>query len=114
MPVTGEAITGISSGFSNFDQKTSGLQKSDLIIIAGRPSMGKTSFAMNLAENAAMGTDHAVAVFSMEMPGEQLALRMMSSLGRIDSHSLRTGKLDDLLMTRLHCRLPKFVPEHGV
>ncbi|MCP4432745.1 MAG: replicative DNA helicase [Gammaproteobacteria bacterium] len=98
---SGEAITGISSGFSNFDDKTSGLQKSDLIIIAGRPSMGKTSFAMNLAENAAMGTEHSVAVFSMEMPGEQLALRMMSSLGRIDSHNLRTGKLDDQDWPRL-------------
>lgn len=98
---SGEALTGISSGFSNFDEKTSGLQKSDLIIIAGRPSMGKTSFAMNLAENAAMGTENSVAVFSMEMPGEQLALRMMSSLGRIDSHNLRTGKLDDQDWPRL-------------
>ena len=96
-----EAITGISSGFANFDDKTSGLQKSDLIIVAGRPSMGKTSFAMNLAENAAMGGGKAVAVFSMEMPGEQLALRMMSSLGRIDSHSLRTGKLDEQDWPRL-------------
>lgn len=90
-----EALTGISSGFSNFDEKTSGLQKGDLIIIAGRPSMGKTSFAMNLAENAALHTENSVAVFSMEMPGEQLALRMMSSLGRINSHNLRTGKLED-------------------
>jgi len=98
---SGEALTGISSGFNNFDEKTSGLQKSDLIIIAGRPSMGKTSFAMNLAENAAMGTENAVAVFSMEMPGEQLAIRMMSSLGRIDSHNLRTGKLDDQDWPRL-------------
>ena len=89
------ALTGIATGFTNFDDKTSGLQKSDLIIIAGRPSMGKTSFAMNLAENAALHNENSVAVFSMEMPGEQLALRMMSSLGRIDSHSLRTGKLDD-------------------
>ncbi len=89
------ALTGISTGFNNFDEKTSGLQKSDLIIIAGRPSMGKTSFAMNLAENAALHNENSVAVFSMEMPGEQLALRMMSSLGRIDSHNLRTGKLDD-------------------
>ena len=88
-------LTGIATGFNNFDDKTSGLQKSDLIIIAGRPSMGKTSFAMNLAENAALHNENSVAVFSMEMPGEQLALRMMSSLGRIDSHSLRTGKLDD-------------------
>jgi replicative DNA helicase len=89
------ALTGIATGFTSFDDKTSGLQKSDLIIVAGRPSMGKTSFAMNLAENAALNNDNSVAVFSMEMPGEQLALRMMSSLGRIDSHNLRTGKLDD-------------------
>ena len=94
-------LTGIATGFTNFDAKTSGLQKSDLIIIAGRPSMGKTSFAMNLAENAALHNDNSVAVFSMEMPGEQLALRMMSSLGRIDSHSLRTGKLDDQDWPRL-------------
>jgi len=90
-----EPITGISSGFAKFDEMTSGLQKSDLIIVAGRPSMGKTSFAMNLAENAAVSGNKSVAVFSMEMPGEQLALRMMSSLGRIDQHNLRTGKLQD-------------------
>ncbi len=89
------SITGISTGFVEFDKKTSGLQRSDLIIIAGRPSMGKTSFAMNLAENAAVGTDYSVAVFSMEMPGEQLAMRMMSSLGRIDQHLLRTGQLEE-------------------
>ena len=89
------ALTGIATGFTNFDEKTSGLQKSDLVIIAGRPSMGKTSFAMNLAEHVALNNENSVAVFSMEMPGEQLALRMMSSLGRIDSHNLRTGKLDD-------------------
>ena len=94
-------LTGIATGFTSFDAKTSGLQKSDLIIIAGRPSMGKTSFAMNVAENAALHNDNSVAVFSMEMPGEQLALRMMSSLGRIDSHSLRTGKLDDQDWPRL-------------
>jgi len=90
-----ESITGIATGFTLFDEKTSGLQPSDLIIVAGRPSMGKTSFAMNIAENAALHNERSVAVFSMEMPGEQLALRMMSSLGRIDSHNLRTGKLDD-------------------
>lgn len=90
-----EALTGISSGFTEFDKKTSGLQNSDLIIIAGRPSMGKTTFAMNLAENAAVGTEKSVAVFSMEMPGEQLAMRMMSSLGRIDQHLLRTGQLEE-------------------
>jgi replicative DNA helicase len=96
-----EAITGVATGFNLFDEKTSGLQRSDLVIIAGRPSMGKTSFAMNIAENAALNGDKAVAVFSMEMPGEQLALRMMSSLGRIDSHNLRTGKLDDQDWPRL-------------
>ncbi len=90
-----EPLTGVSSGFSKFDDKTSGLQKSDLIIVAGRPSMGKTSFAMNLAENAAVASEKSVAVFSMEMPGDQLAMRMMSSLGRIDQHNLRTGKLQD-------------------
>ena len=98
---SGDAITGIATGFDNFDDKTSGLQKSDLIIVAGRPSMGKTSFAMNLAETAALNGGHSVAVFSMEMPGDQLALRMMSSLGRIDSHKLRTGKLDDQDWPRL-------------
>jgi replicative DNA helicase len=88
-------ITGVPTGFDDFDDKTSGLQKSDLVIIAGRPSMGKTTFAMNVAENAAIKGQVPVAVFSMEMPGEQLAMRMMSSLGRIDQHKVRTGKLED-------------------
>jgi replicative DNA helicase len=90
-----EPLTGISTGFGKFDEMTSGLQNSDLIIVAGRPSMGKTTFAMNLAENAAVSGEKSVAVFSMEMPSEQLAMRMMSSLGRIDQHNLRTGKLQD-------------------
>jgi replicative DNA helicase len=88
-------ITGVPTGFDDFDEKTSGLQKADLIIVAGRPSMGKTTFAMNLVENAAIKGQVPVAVFSMEMPGEQLAMRMMSSLGRIDQHKVRTGKLED-------------------
>lgn len=88
-------ITGLSTGFTDFDEMTSGLQASDLIIVAGRPSMGKTTFAMNLAENVAIKEKVPVAVFSMEMPGEQLAMRMMSSLGRIDQHRVRTGKLED-------------------
>ncbi len=88
-------ITGASTGFADFDEKTSGLQPSDLIIVAGRPSMGKTTFAMNIAENVAIKEQTPVAVFSMEMPGEQLAMRMMSSLGRIDQHRIRTGKLED-------------------
>ncbi len=89
------SVTGAATGFTDFDEKTSGLQPSDLIIVAGRPSMGKTSFAMNLAENVAIKGDKPVAVFSMEMPGDQLAMRMMSSLGRIDQHKVRTGNLDD-------------------
>lgn len=88
-------ITGVATGFDDFDEQTAGLQPSDLIIVAGRPSMGKTTFAMNIAENAAIKQGKPVAVFSMEMPGEQLAMRMMSSLGRIDQHKLRTGKLAD-------------------
>ena len=88
-------ITGIATGFDDFDEKTAGLQKSDLIIVAGRPSMGKTAFAINIAEHAAIKEQLSVAVFSMEMPGEQLAMRMMSSLGRVDQHKVRTGKLND-------------------
>lgn len=88
-------LTGVSTGFRDLDEMTAGLQKSDLIIIAGRPSMGKTSFAMNIAENAAIKHKVSVAVFSMEMPGDQLAMRLMSSLGRIDQHKVRTGKLED-------------------
>jgi replicative DNA helicase len=91
----GSAITGIPTGLSDLDTMTSGLQSSDLIIIAGRPSMGKTTLAMNMAENAAIETKKPVLVFSMEMPGDSLAMRMMSSLGRIDQHRLRTGKLTD-------------------
>ncbi|MDJ0893182.1 MAG: replicative DNA helicase [Gammaproteobacteria bacterium] len=89
------AITGVATGFSDLDELTSGLQRSDLVIVAGRPSMGKTSFAMNMAEHAAIRDKVPVAVFSMEMPGEQLAMRLMSSLGRIDQHKVRTGKLGD-------------------
>ena len=88
-------ITGVPTGFTDFDEMTSGLQAADLIIVAGRPSMGKTSLAMNLAENAAVGSKVPVAIFSMEMPGEQLAMRMMSSLGRINAHRVRTGQLGD-------------------
>ena len=91
-------ITGISTGFEDLDEMTSGLQRGDLIIVAGRPSMGKTTFAMNIAENVAIKNKEEnlpVAVFSMEMPGEQLAMRMMSSLGRIDQHRVRTGQLHD-------------------
>lgn len=88
-------ITGASTGFTDFDDMTSGMQPSDLVIVAGRPSMGKTTFAMNIAEHVAIKEQVPVAVFSMEMPGEQLAMRMISSLGRIDQHRVRTGKLED-------------------
>ncbi len=89
------SITGAATGFTDFDEMTSGLQVGDLIIVAGRPSMGKTTIAMNMAENIAIKGDKPVAIFSMEMPGDALAMRMMSSLGRIDQHKVRTGKLDD-------------------
>lgn len=86
-------ITGLATGWTDFDEMTAGLQGGELIIVAGRPSMGKTTFGMNIAENAAIMTKCPVAVFSMEMPGDSLAMRMMSSLGRIDQHRIRTGKL---------------------
>lgn len=88
-------ITGASTGFTDLDELTSGLQPADLIVVAGRPSMGKTTIAMNMAENIAIKGDKPVAVFSMEMPGDSLAMRMMSSLGRIDQNKVRTGKLED-------------------
>ncbi len=90
-----QPITGLSTGFADLDKMTSGLQPADLVIVAGRPSMGKTTFAMNVAENVALLSGKPVAVFSMEMPGESLAMRMMSSLGRINQTRVRTGKLED-------------------
>lgn len=90
-----DVITGVSTGMDRFDEETSGLQNSDLIIIAGRPSMGKTSFAMNIAENSAVKSQCPVAVFSLEMPGDQLAMRLISSFGRINLKDLRTGNLND-------------------
>ena len=88
-------ITGVATGYYELDAMTSGLQPSDLVIVAGRPSMGKTAFALNLAQNAAIKESVGVAIFSMEMPSEQLAMRMLSSLGRIDQHKVRTGRLAD-------------------
>ncbi|MCB1757019.1 MAG: replicative DNA helicase, partial [Gammaproteobacteria bacterium] len=89
------AITGVSTGFDDLDEKTSGLQKSDLIIVAGRPSMGKTTFSMNIAENVALTSDGPVAIFSMEMPAEQLAMRMLASLGRVELGKIRSGQLGE-------------------
>ncbi len=88
-----EMITGVPTGFGKLDQMTAGLQPSDLIILAGRPSMGKTAFAMNIAQNAAIIDKTGVAVFSLEMSKEQLALRLLCSAGHIDSQRVRTGKL---------------------
>ena len=85
-------LTGYSTSFDELDKKTSGIQNSDLIVIAGRPSMGKTSFAMNLIEHVALTYKKPVAVFSMEMPGEQLLTRMLSSLSRVDNTKIRNGK----------------------
>jgi replicative DNA helicase len=94
-------ITGIATGFTDFDRLTTGMQPGDLIIVAGRPSMGKTIMGMNVAEHAAIRSNKSVLVFSMEMPAESLALRMLSSLGRIDQNKLRTGKLMEEDWTRL-------------
>jgi replicative DNA helicase len=89
------SMTGISTGFKKLDEMTSGLQPGDLIIIAGRPSMGKTTLAVNIAENAALGSNKSCAIFSMEMGAEALTLRMISSLGRINQTALRSGRLEE-------------------
>ncbi len=88
-------ITGTATNYKDLDAMTSGLQKSDMLIVAGRPSMGKTSFAMNIAENVAMEADKPVLIFSLEMPKEAILLRMLSSLGRVSQTDVRSGKLDD-------------------
>lgn len=90
-----ELITGVPTGFEKIDDLTSGLQKSDLIIIAGRPSMGKTAFALNIAQHAAIDGGLPVAIFSLEMSKEQLALRMLSSVAKVDSQRLRKGFLGE-------------------
>ncbi len=88
-------VTGVSTGYRNLDNVTAGLQRGDLIIIAGRPSMGKTSLALNIAENVGIDQSIPVAIFSMEMGADQLAQRLVSSVGRIDAQKLRKGQLDD-------------------
>jgi replicative DNA helicase len=94
----GQRITGLETHYADLDEKTSGLQKSDLIIIAGRPSMGKTAFALNIAENAAIEDQKVVGVFSLEMSREALLLRLLCSRAKVDSHKMRTGSLwrDDM------------------
>ena len=95
------SITGLSTGYIDLDNRTSGLQRADLVIVAGRPSMGKTAFAMNLVENALLRQDNPVVVFSLEMPAESLIVRMLASMGRIDQQRLRNGQLVQDDWTRL-------------
>ncbi len=96
-----ELITGVATGFDKLDEITSGLQRSDLIIIAGRPSMGKTAFALNIAQYAALETGVPVAIFSLEMAKEQLVMRMLAAEARVDSQRLRKGFLGETDWPRL-------------
>ncbi len=91
----GGSVTGLPTGYTEFDEMTAGLQPTDLLILAARPAMGKTTFALNIAEHAAIRTKKAVAVFSMEMSASQLALRLISSNGRVNAQRLRSGQLED-------------------
>lgn len=100
-------VTGVPTGFSDLDERTSGFQPGDLIIVAGRPSMGKTAFSLNIAENIALDTKLPVAVFSMEMGATQLATRMIGSVGRLDQHRMRNGNLEDEDWVRLTTALGK-------
>jgi replicative DNA helicase len=96
-----ELVTGLPTGFVDLDEKTSGLQKGDLIIVAARPSMGKTSLCLNVAQNATHRTGETIGVFSLEMSKEQLVLRLLCSDARIDAHRLRTGNLNEKDWARL-------------
>jgi replicative DNA helicase len=112
-------ITGISTGFAEMDKMTAGLQRGELIIIAGRPSMGKSTLAINIAENAALGGQVPAAIFSMEMSAEQLSFRMVSSIGRVNASRLRTGKLSDEDWSRIDSAVsmmsnaPIFIDDSG-
>lgn len=90
-----DGVTGVNTGFTDLNKKTTGLQRSDLVIVAARPSMGKTTFAMNICENAAMLQDKPILVFSLEMPAEQIMMRTLASLARVDQTRIRTGQLED-------------------
>jgi len=110
-------VTGIPTGFLDLDEKTAGLQPGDLVIVAGRPSMGKTAFALNIAEHVAVDNGLPVAIFSMEMSATQLAMRMLGSIAEVDQHKMRTGRLADeewgklsAAMERLHAA-PIFIDE---
>ncbi len=101
------AVTGISTGFKDLDEMTSGMHPGDLIIVAGRPSMGKTAFSLNIAEHVALVTLQPVFVFSMEMGGSQLAARLMSSVARVDQQKVRTGRLENRDWDQLNQALVK-------
>ena len=97
-----DGITGVATGFEDLDKRTAGLQAGDLVVIAGRPSMGKTTLALNIAENAAIGHELPIGIFSMEMPKEQVTLRMIGSIGRVDQSHLRSGRLTEEDWTRIN------------
>src|SRR5437016_197405 len=112
-------VTGVPTGFIDLDRMTAGLQPGDLVIIAGRPSMGKTALALNIAEHVAVDNGLPVAIFSMEMSSTQLAMRMLGSIARVDQHKMRTGRLSDKewgqlseAMGKLH-ETPIYIDEAG-
>jgi replicative DNA helicase len=112
-------VTGLSTGFVDLDEQTAGLQEGDLIVVAGRPSMGKTAFALNIAEHVAVKDGIPVAIFSMEMGATQLAMRLLGSIARVDQHRMRTGRLNDeewsslsTAMGKLH-DAPIYIDETG-
>jgi replicative DNA helicase len=113
-------VTGIPTGFTDLDRMTSGLQPGDLVVVAGRPSMGKTAFALNVAEHVALVEKMPAAIFSMEMSGTQLVMRMLGSLGRLDQHKMRTGALNDNDWQKLTASVgrlseaPVFVDDSGM
>jgi replicative DNA helicase len=112
-------VTGVPTGFVDLDRMTAGLQPGDLVIVAGRPSMGKTALALNIAEHVAVDNGLPVAIFSMEMSSTQLAMRMLGSISRVDQHKMRTGRLSDRewsdlseAMGKLH-ETPIYIDEGG-
>ncbi|MDR0779800.1 MAG: replicative DNA helicase [Pseudomonadales bacterium] len=106
------SITGLSTGFKDLDDMTSGLQPADLVIVAGRPSMGKTAFAMNMVEHVVLHSDKPALVFSLEMPADSLVIRMLSSIGRIDATRMRNGKLENEDWDKLSTAVAKLRNRH--
>ena len=112
-------VTGVPTGFIDLDEKTAGLQPGELIIVAGRPSMGKTALALNFAEHVAVKNGIPVAIFSMEMGSSQLAMRLLGSIARVDQHKMRTGRLNDEEWSRLSSAMgdlhnaPIYIDETG-